>query len=129
MYPPASAQAIASLGVGPMIPQPFTFDQETGKLVSYWSSESLNAYITEDTRAGFVYSGSWGDPLVTCSLQGSTLVDCGSKFTGTFQLGVRVEETGSELYMLRVAGGDNYDSDQDHDATFTLIPACDLNPS
>jgi hypothetical protein len=128
MYPPASAQALASLGVGPMIPQPFTFDQETGKLVSYWNSDSLIAYITEDTRAGLVYSGAdWRDPPLTCGLEGSTLVNCGSKFTGTFQLGVRVEGSGDWLHMLRVAGGDNYNSDSDHDATFTLIPACDLN--
>jgi heat shock protein HslJ len=129
MYPPASAQALASLGVGPMIPQPFTFDQETGKLVSYWNSDSLTAYITQDTRAGLVYSGSpRSDPPLTCSLQGSTLVNCGSKFTGTFQLGVRVEGSGDQLHMLRVAGGTDYNSGNDHDAAFTLIPACDLNP-
>jgi hypothetical protein len=129
MYPPASAQALASLGVGPMIPQPFTFDQGTGKLVSYWNSDSLTAYITNDTRAGLVYSGSSrSDPPLTCSLQGSTLVNCGSKFTGTFQLGVRVEGSGDRLHQLRVAGGNDYDSDEDHDATFSLIPACDLDP-
>ncbi|KAH0158089.1 hypothetical protein KCU67_g7652, partial [Aureobasidium melanogenum] len=129
MYPPASAETLASLGVGPMIPQPFVYDQQTGDLVSYWNNEeSLIAYTTtpDDTRAGFVYSGS-RDPPLSCGLEGSTLVNCGSNYTGSFQLGVRVEGSGDWLYMLRVEGGDNYDSENDHDATFTLIPACDLN--
>jgi hypothetical protein len=129
MYPPASAESLDSLGVGPMIPQPFTFDQETGDLVSYWNSgESLRAYVTSDGRAGNVFSGSY-DPPLSCGLEDSTLVNCGSKFTGAFQMGVRVEGSGSWLHMLRVAGGNSYDSDYDHDATFTLIPACDLNDS
>ncbi|KAG9739803.1 hypothetical protein KCU73_g9387, partial [Aureobasidium melanogenum] len=129
MYPPASAETLASLGVGDMIPQPFVYDQQTGDLVSYWNNEeSLIAYTTtpDDTRAGFVYSGS-RDPPLSCGLEGSTLVNCGSNYTGSFQLGVRVEGSGDWLYMLRVEGGDNYDSENDHDATFTLIPACDLN--
>ncbi|KAG9698029.1 hypothetical protein KCU95_g2915, partial [Aureobasidium melanogenum] len=129
MYPPASAETLASLGVGPMIPQPFVYDQQTGDLVSYWNNEeSLIAYTTtpDDTRAGFVYSGS-RDPPLSCGLEGSTLVNCGSNYTGSFQLGVRVEGSGDWLYMLRVEGGDNYDSENDHDANFALIPACDLN--
>ncbi|KAK6000822.1 hypothetical protein QM012_003547 [Aureobasidium pullulans] len=127
MYPPASADTLASLGVGSMIPQPFVYDQQTGDLVSYWNSgESLTSYITGDGRAGLVFSGSY-DPPLSCGLEGSTLVNCGSNYTGSFQMGVRVEGSGDYLYSLRVFGGDNYDSDYDHDATFTLIPACDLN--
>ncbi|KAH0355428.1 hypothetical protein KCU83_g1696, partial [Aureobasidium melanogenum] len=129
MYPPASAETLASLGVGPMIPQPFVYDKQTGELVSYWNSEEvLTSYITSDTRAGLVYSGD-RDPPLSCGLEGSILVNCGSNYTGSFQLGVRVEGSGDWLYMLRVLGGDSYDSQDDHDATFTLIPACDLNGS
>ncbi|KAG9912740.1 hypothetical protein KCV05_g14045, partial [Aureobasidium melanogenum] len=83
-------------------------------------------YITSDTRAGLVYSGD-RDPPLSCGLEGSILVNCGSNYTGSFQLGVRVEGSGDWLYMLRALGGDSYDSQDDHDATFTLIPACDLN--
>lgn len=44
MYPPASAETLASLGIGPMIPQPYIYDQQTGELVSYWNSqETLGA--------------------------------------------------------------------------------------
>lgn len=127
MYQPASAQTLGSLGVGPMIPQPFTYDRETGDLVSYWNSgESLVAYETQDTRAGYVYSGD-RDPPLSCGLQGSTLVNCGSNFTGSFEMGVRVEGDGNWLSMLRVKGGNDYEADYTHDATFSLIPACDLN--
>lgn len=125
MYQPASAQTLGSLGVGPMIPQPFTYDRETGDLVSYWNSgESLVAYETEDTRAGYVYSGD-RDPPLSCGLEGSTLTPISNEPV-KFEMGVRVEGDGNWLAMLRVKGGDDYDADNTHDATFSLIPACDL---
>lgn len=115
------AEPSASLGT--MVPQPFTFDKSSGTLTSFWNTNEMLSIYPQgggDTRAGLVGSIGLGFQPLTCTLEGNQLINCGSKFTGTFLAGLRIEEYGIPC----VAGG--YDYDIENDATFTLIPACDI---
>ena len=111
-----------------MVPQPFVFDRVTGTLTSYYNTkEQLQVYLvwSPDTRAGYLASMSLYCPALTCTMKNNQLVNCGSVGGGTFLTGLKIEGNDSQsAHMLRAAGIYNYNSANNYNATFSLIPTC-----
>ncbi|KAG9663983.1 hypothetical protein KCV03_g9819, partial [Aureobasidium melanogenum] len=122
---PASSTSLSA-----MVPQPFTFDRSTGTLTSYWNTqEQLQVYPvwSPDTRAGYLASMNLYCPVLTCTMKNNQLVNCGSIVKGAFLAGLQIEGNDPQApHMLRAAGGYSYNSANMYNATFSLIPACNV---
>ena len=126
----------AAPGTGPWgwgsVAAPFLYDQATGQLSDYrHQANVLIAYDSSDDSGSEGVLGSYppssavGSAL-TCSVDDDLVLDCSANLDGSQHSGIHIDADGGPTYYYPWLNDYDLGYRSAHNATFTLIGACDV---